>query len=155
MTSDKKIGEELLKRNDNASGESKDRSSRTEITPSLVTARANRRLRLFWSLTITLWILTTCSLVLSLECFYHWFFPLLVDWVHRLNQGMVHPLTLAPVVLLCRGAYVWVALLTLAAIATLLLITASRRATLREIHAHLADISEQLRQLSQASTQKE
>jgi len=155
MTTDKKIGEELLKRSDNSSAGGLNRPSNAEIPPFLIAARANRRLRLFWSLTIALWVLTTGAFVLALEFFFVWVFPAMVDWVHQLNQGVRNQLSLHPVVLLWRGSLVCVTLFALAAAATLLLIAASRRATLREIHARLADISEQLRQLSQASTQRE
>ena len=45
------------------------------------------------------------------------------------------------------SAYAWAGLVVLAAACTLLYIMASRRATLRQIHAGLAEISEQLKVL--------
>jgi hypothetical protein len=46
------------------------------------------------------------------------------------------------------SAYAWAGLVVLAAACTLLYVRASRRATLRQIHAGLAEISEQLKVLS-------
>lgn len=46
------------------------------------------------------------------------------------------------------SAYAWAGLVVLAAACTLLYVMASRRATLRQIHAGLAEISEQLKVLS-------
>ena len=47
------------------------------------------------------------------------------------------------------GTYVWAVLVVMAAVCTVLFILASRRATLRQIHGSRAELSQQLRTLSE------
>jgi hypothetical protein len=60
------------------------------------------------------------------------------EWIRAFNAC-------AEIILACMAA------LLLAAVSTLLLVFASRRATLRQINANLAAISEELKQLRQSS----
>lgn len=118
-----------------------------KISKSVV-KRAQRRLRVFTALTIGLWGLSAAAFVLVVRGFFVFIYPILVEWALQVQpEGLEGRVTIMPH--LCMiSAYTCFGLLTLAAIATILLIGASRRATLGQIHASLADLSEQLRQLT-------
>jgi len=119
-----------------------------------ILARDRRRVRLLTALTLVLWLLAAALVCIAMVAF-----GLIVPQQARLHQeveqGRVAPAereraqtlllmgTQKVLVLIGFG----VTVLGLAALATVLLVLASRRATLRQINAQLVEISEQLRQL--------
>jgi hypothetical protein len=116
-----------------------------------ILARDQRRVRMLAWLTTVLWVLAVAGI-----CFLIWGYYMQV--VPRLNAyaaGRAHlekdweawefAFTLVAQILLAC-----VLVLLLAGISTILLVLASRRATLRQINANLVEISEQLKQLRQS-----
>ena len=119
-----------------------------ETIAASIVKRTQQRLRLFAALTIGLWGLSAAAFILVVRGFFVFIYPIMVEWALDVQpEGLEDRVTAIPN--LCMiSAYTYFGLLTLAAIATILLIGASRRATLRQIHASLADLSEQLKQLT-------
>ncbi|HEV3166778.1 MAG TPA: hypothetical protein VGZ22_22315 [Isosphaeraceae bacterium] len=126
-----------------------------ELTRKIL-ARDRRRVRILTCFTGFLWTLAALTILLSLYAF------LVVSPEHRqFMYGAGHKPHAAPDLehmqriyyVLIEKAMVHVVFsvvaLTLAAFGTIILIFASHRATLRQVNASLAEISEQLKQLRQ------
>jgi len=122
-----------------------------------VIGRMNRRSAILGWISMILWLLVAAGVVA-----YTWFFvtyvnPILAAVVHYSQHDLpeheeqvrrfFHAL---PIItdITTVSACAWAGLVVLAAACTLLYVQASRRATLRQIHAGLAEISEQLKALS-------
>ena len=122
-----------------------------------VIRRMNLRTRILGWISMILWLLVAAGVVA-----YTWFLatyvvPILVAVAHYSGEDVskyeqqvrvlarVLP-TVAEITL--TSACAWAGLVVLAAACTLLYVGASRKATLRQIHAGLAEISEQLKTLS-------
>jgi hypothetical protein len=112
--------------------------------------RERWRVRLWATATIGLWIATAFYLFGLL-----WFYAMMIHPVINefFTTDYVDPSAMKPrmavIAKLLLAALYWPALLVLAGTCTLFFTLASRRATLRQIQAHLADISAQLRELAQ------
>ena len=147
MTTDEEIGKELVRQHGG-------RSESIETLSSSVIRQAKRRLRSFGIVAIVLWVLTTAASVLAVRSFFVFIYPILAEWALTVEPaGIDGRVQLIP--RLCMIAtYVCVGLLGLAALATVLLIGESRKSTLRQIRASLADISAELKELSQESTSR-
>jgi hypothetical protein len=111
--------------------------------------------------TLVLWILVAAGVVLYASFFFIQLYPRLVEsWQLGADAAVegsgIEPDNLRAAThwyrlvarFMMAGAVILAGLLGLAAISTLLCITTSRRATLRQIQASLAEISEQLRSIS-------
>ena len=121
-----------------------------------VIRRMNVRSTILGWISMILWLLVAGSFVAYNWFFVAWIYPFLFSLAeHSLDlskrEEAVRSLhdelpTIADIIMI--SAYVWAGLVVLAAACTLLYVMASRRATLRQIHAGLAEISEQLKVLS-------
>jgi len=127
-----------------------------DVTASVI-RRMNVRSTILGWISMVLWLLVAGGVVA-----YTWFFVTYVN--PRLRHVAVHSHDLSEegeqirsgfLYMLPRiaeitviSAYAWAGLVVLAAACTLLYVRASRKATLRQIHAGLAEISEQLKVLS-------
>jgi len=145
---EKELGKALVDRDRTADGVGPAEQATTAL------ARHNRRLTLLTAFTVCLWLFAAAGILV-----FH--FGFLIFFLPKINQllshpddpklqahwgGVVHAFETVSVPVVTAG----VAAMVLAAICTVLLILASRRATLRQVNAHLAEISEQLRQLRHA-----
>ena len=119
-----------------------------------VLERDRRRVRFLTILTTAIWLLAV-ALILTVLVNFGLIFPAQAKLVHDIEAGSVTPAQHdeAQRLLLMafeKGTLVIafsVTVLAVAAFCTVLLILASRRATLRQVNASLAEISEQLKQL--------
>jgi len=124
-----------------------------------VIGRMNRRSAILGWISMILWLLVAGGVVA-----YTWFFvtyvnPILVAAAHykhfspdlsKHEETVRHFFRVLPTVtdITAISSCVWAGLVVLSAAWTLLYVRASRRATLHQIHAGLAEISEQLKALS-------
>ncbi len=124
-----------------------------------VIRRVNMRSTILGWISMVLWLLVAGGVIA-----YTWFFVTYVNPILRAaahyrhfspdsskHEGAVrHFFRVLPTVtdITVMSACAWAGLVVLAAACTLLYIRASRQATLRQIHAGLAEISEQLKVLS-------
>lgn len=148
---EKELGKALLKAD--LAGEPVG-STPSELTKSIM-ARDQRRIRWLTIAAVFLWVCTAAGVALM-----SWLYVMLVaprlrayaagraqlqndwqDWAFFID-------------VIARSVWGFVVPLLLAAICTILLIFLSRRATLRQINASLAEISEQLKLLRGGSTTK-
>ena len=129
-----------------------------DVAASVIRRMTLRSTILGW-ISMTLWLLVAGGVVA-----YTWFFvtyvnPILLAAAHHRHfspdlskhEGAVrHFFSVLPTVsnITVISAYAWAGLVVLAAACTLLYVRASRKATLGQIHAGLAEISEQLKVLS-------
>lgn len=142
MMSDAKLGEHLLRQN----------NTTPPTAPAIVdeiTRRERRRVCIWAIATGVLWVLAAAYLLALLwfyMCFLH---PIIHEYF---TSGDLDPNEIKPplnvMITLLKALLWWPGLLFLAAASTTLFTLASRRATLRQIQASLAEISEQLRDLS-------
>jgi ABC-type Fe3+ transport system permease subunit len=118
-----------------------------------VLERDRHRVRLLSGLSIAVWVLAVAVIVLVLVGSGFIFpFEALVQHdqeIGRISASQRDQLQREVRVALHLGALSSVAVLTVAALCTILLVFASRRATLRQVNASLVEISEQLKQLRQ------
>lgn len=143
MASEKRLGNELLKQNGGASG------APTSPPEERIVRRERWRVQLWAVATGALWVVTALYLLVLL-----WFYVVFVHPVlhEHFTSEYVDPSAMKPrmmlVISLLKALLWWPGLLFLAAACTTLFTLASRRATLRQIHARLAEISEQLKALA-------
>jgi hypothetical protein len=124
----------------------------TAAAPDLdaIIRRERRRVRCWAAATVGLWIATAVYLFGLL-----WFYAIMIHPVINefFTTDNVDPSAMKPrmeiIAKLLLAALYWPALLVLAGTCTLFFTPASRRATLRQIQAQLADISGQLREMIQ------
>jgi ABC-type Fe3+ transport system permease subunit len=119
------------------------------------------RRRVWWltAVTIALWA-AAIGLVLWMIVAYGLLFPKQAQLQMDIRAGRIKPEVREQVQathqialqMITLGVAVSVGVLCLAALSTVLLVLASRRATLRQINASLMEISQQLKQLRQAPT---
>jgi hypothetical protein len=151
MDNDGNLGEKLLEQG------GKDESGTPAMSKELA-RRVGQAKRTVWglaALTVTLWGCVAAGAACYCWCFMTYIFPLL-KWMatageesrHALSNAVWRELQLTGEITLV-GTYVWAVLVVMAAVCTVLFILASRRATLRQIHGSLAEISRQLRALSE------
>ena len=123
----------------------------------LVLERDRRRVRWLAGLTVAVWVFAALLAVVVLVVF-GFLFPQYAQMMHGVEQGKLAPaqsqevlrvylLGLQKNLLVLALA---VAALTKAALLTVLLVFASRRATLRQLNASLIEIAEQLKKLRPA-----
>jgi ABC-type phosphate/phosphonate transport system permease subunit len=151
--SNKELGEALLK--SDASGTSAALDPRQ--LAEQVLRRDRRRVRLLTGLTLLLWLLAAAGIGLVLYGFYWHWVPKQMQLMKHTAEGVVDPDTrvrveqfhLDVVAKAVAVMAISVAILGVATLCTVLLIFASRRATLRQVNASLLEISEQLSQLRQ------
>jgi hypothetical protein len=114
--------------------------------------RDRRRVRLLAGVTVLLWLLAAAAVVALLGLYFVQIVPheaMLMREVGKAGNKfdgahVAHTVAMSKGAALITGA---LAVLALAALFTVALVLASRRATLRQINASLTEISEQLRQL--------
>lgn len=145
------------------------KSDAAAVDPGQLTARIldrdRRRVRLLTGLTVFFWLLTAAVILFTLFAYYYFVVPKQRQLLDNLGQARAFPLPeieqgmppeqFEPVVwanlqITQMGVKVVgtsVVALALAALSTVLLVFATRRATLRHINASLVEISEQLKQL--------
>jgi hypothetical protein len=118
-----------------------------EIAQQII-KRDRLRIQLLAGVSALLWILTVAGVIWLIVFYFMYVVPRLDayaagrlqldndwhEWIRAFNAG-------AQIILTCIVAFL------MAALGTVLLVFASRSATLRQINADLAEISEQLRQL--------
>jgi hypothetical protein len=117
--------------------------------------RARRLAGVLGGMTIGLWSLVALGAASYCYCFVTYVVPIWRYWAttdpkfgDELTKALLEEIGLLAQTTLI-GTYVWAGLIILAATSTVLYVMASRRATLRQIHNSLAEISEQLRAFSQ------
>jgi len=153
--SEKGVGKALLSLDPGAS----QRESDSRQLARNVIARDQRRVRLLTGLTILLWLLAAAGVCFVVYVALWHVYPKEHKLVQDVALGNLTPeqiVTLQALhfqalricTLVIAAAF---AAIILAALCTVLLILISRRATLRQINANLAEISEQLKQLQFAS----
>jgi hypothetical protein len=110
------------------------------------TDRDSRRMRVLTWLAVALWLIAVAAVILLLVMFCLFVVPKLK---HEAQLGGQNVQALISYVIGMGAALIGVAvvILALAMLTTLLLVSASRRATLRHVNAGLARVSEQLTQL--------
>jgi hypothetical protein len=121
-----------------------------------VLERDRRRVRLLTVLTVLIWLLAAALVVMGLVG-YGLTFPQQALLIKNIDAGKLTPAERDQAQRLVLVAFqkgtlliaLSVAIMAAGALATVLLILASRRATLRHINAGLAEIGEQLKQLRQ------
>jgi len=116
------------------------------------------RRRVWWltALTITLWAVAILMVLWMLVAF-GLLFPQQAYMMQEIEQGRLPPETREDVQfksqiifqMITVGVTASVGVLALAALSTIFLVLASRRATLRQINASLLEISQQLKELRQ------
>jgi len=147
MTSDRDVGEELLKQ---AAAPPAGTPGGPKETVEKTIRRERRRVGIWAGATILLWLLTAAWCIANIWFYLVFFHPRLA---HLLTETAVnreassHWMRVLADYLFYANV-VWPVLLTVAAIVTVLFILRSRRATLRQIQASLAEISAQIRVLS-------
>ena len=125
-----------------------DEAARLQV--QIVLRRDRRRMRVLTGVTVALWLAAAASVAGLVFVSYVWVFP-------RLEAAAFHPKigggqSLNTYVLLVGATLlaVCVGVLSLATMSTLLLVLASRRATLRHVNAGLRQVAEELRKLREA-----
>jgi hypothetical protein len=123
--------------------------------------RDRRRVRRWTVLAVGSWVLAA-GLVLFILVMFGFLFPVQAKLQQEAKQptGRVTPVERerlqneAEIAFRMGSVFITLAVgvLSLAALSTVFLVLASRRATLRQVNATLVDVSEQLRQLRQALT---
>jgi type II secretory pathway component PulF len=140
--SDERLGEQLLRQNERVPA----------TVPTIVdeiTRRERRRVRVWAIATGALWVLAVAYLLGLL-----WFYMVLLhprfhEFLTSEETGPAQMQEFARVLISWfKALLVWPVLLFAAAACTTIFTLASRRATLRQIQASLADISEQLKGLT-------
>ena len=138
-----------------------------QLTANIL-ARDKRRVRLLTGLTIFFWLLTAVVMLFVLFAHYWFVLPRQVHLLDDLGQkgtilspdsGSLPPVVFQQVVsanlqitqMVVKVIAISVLALVLATLSTVLLVFATRRATLRHVNASLVEISEQLKQLRAAS----
>ena len=146
---DEELGKALIGLDSSAHGE----ANAGRLTEAVL-RRDRRWVRLLAALTIILWTLAAAGIVVVLTLFLR-LAPKQAQYLRDVNRDRVtaadrehlerlHLLILGKAMAMVS---VSVAALTLAALGTVALVFASRRATLRQVSASLAEISEQLKRL--------
>ncbi len=116
-----------------------------------VIRRERRRVRWWAVATAVLWGLAALYFFGLLLAYLTWLHPVVNEFVTSKEldpAGVMQPRMMVVTKLLIAMLY-WPAFLCVAAACTLFFTLASRRATLKQIQVSLADISEQLRRLSE------
>jgi hypothetical protein len=151
--SEKELGKALLQSDAGASSASLDPRALAER----VLRRDRRRVSLLTGLTLFLWLLAAAGIGLVLYGFYWHWIPKQMQLMKHTAEGVVDADTRVRVEqfhvdIVAKAVAVMaisVAILGVATLCTVLLVFASRRATLRQVNASLLEISEQLKQLRQ------
>lgn len=117
-----------------------------------VLERDRMRVRALTWATIILWLLAAGGMFLLVWCFLHYLEPKL--WVHARDQSTEAMKGLVGYWVMIGNATAWslgtlAAIMLTAAISTVCLVMTSRRATMRQVNARLAEITEELRQIRQ------
>ena len=138
--------------------EARHQAERAGVVATSVIRRAKMRSAALGWTTLILWLLVAGGFVAYNLVFFTFFYPLLVEIV---NEGfdpsgpeldkLQEVLRVLPSVTMI-WAYAWAGLVALSATCTVLYVMASRKATLSQIHAGLAEMSEQLKVLSTNAT---
>jgi hypothetical protein len=147
---EKELGKALLRLDADKLGAACDAR---ELTRRIL-KRDRWRVRLLAGLTIALWSLAALGILLVLSAFLN-LYPKQKQLLRDIELGKIsaetregverfHWMVVEKATVVVAGL---VAILALAAIGTVLLVLASRRATLRQVNANLLEISEQLKQL--------
>ncbi len=131
-----------------------------QVQTARVLERDRLRVRLLSGLTIAVWLLAGV-LILAALVSYGFTFPKQAKLLQTLNAGTMTPAQRdelqVQVLMAFMGGTLFVgfsvAMMTLAALCTVILILASRRATLRHVNAGLSQIAEHLKQLRQGPEQ--
>jgi hypothetical protein len=147
MTDQKTLADELLKQNGGA--------ATTCATPDIerIVRRERRRVRLWAMAAAALWIIAAVYLFGLVWVYAVLIHPVIInefftgEYTSPDAAAAMKPPMVVVTKLLLASLY-WPALLFLAAACTLFFTLASRRATLRQIQASLAEISVQLKQLT-------
>jgi hypothetical protein len=148
MNERKDLGAELLKQNGSP-------PSAGQAGAAGAAARTMRRERLRMGLwtgaTLFLWGLAATACIANMMGFMVFFYPLLTQMVQESTKRPDHGRFVMGVLAdyLFYANIIWPLLLTAAAACTVLFILRSRRATLRQIQASLAEISAEVRQLAE------
>jgi hypothetical protein len=141
--------------NDSPSGTGHQAEHAGAVASSVVRRVRIRCAVLGWA-TLALWLSVAASFLAYVQVFFTYFYPQFRRHVDvaaesaELPRGHIEGLAAvmkALATVTVSWAYVWAGLVVLAAACTLLYVSATRRATLRQIQAGLAQISEQLREL--------
>ncbi len=121
------------------------------VDAAALVGRAGRRVRWWGRATLLLWLLVAGGTMALCCSFFVLIYPKLFQLAIESDgatEGSDHALReslrLIPQLTLV-GTALWAGVLALAAVSTVLFISASRKATLREIHGRLAEVSQQLR----------
>ncbi len=144
------LGRQLLEQN----AEGTPPAGRDERLPKRV-RHAKQTAWFLAALTVALWAAVALGAACYCWCFMTYIFPLLKllataspDTQAALSDVVWNELQLTGEATLV-GTYLWAVLVVMAAVCTVLFILASRRATLRQIHGSLAELSDQLRAISE------
>lgn len=143
MTSPDRLSSELIRQNGPAAG---------TIDLERITRRERWKVRAWAIAAIVLWIAAAAYLLALLWVYAVFIHPVINEFFtgEYLNPeaaGAMKPRMFVIAKLMLAALY-WPALLSLAAVCTVLFTLASRRATLRQIQASLAEISTQLKALA-------
>ena len=152
---EKELGRALLR----ADGSGPAAAPDPRVLTGAILERDRRRVRVLAVIAIVLWLVPAALLSVVLASFARDFIPKQKQLQRHVAEGKLtgeerRRLEAFHLDWIAAGAKVGaisVAAIALAAIATVMLIAASRRATLRQINASLLVISEQLKQLREAS----
>jgi hypothetical protein len=107
-----------------------------------------RRMRLWTATTAGLWIITTAYFIGLWLCYMVFVHPALHELLSQEEVDAALLVNVKAVLLIgLKALVVWPLLLLVSAACTTWLVLTSRRSTLRQMHANLAQISEQLRVL--------
>jgi membrane protein YdbS with pleckstrin-like domain len=122
-----------------------------------VLERDRLRVRFLAWATVLLWLLAAVGVFLIVWCFLKYLEPKM--WLHAAEQDTAGRRDIAGSWVMIGNATAWsvaglAAVVLLAAVSSVWLVLASRRATLRQMNARLAEITEQLRQLQTALASK-
>lgn len=118
--------------------------------------RDRRRVRRLTFVTVVVWLLAV-ALILGVLVAFGFIFPREAKLMSEIQQGKIPAaeqgkLWMVEMVAFQKGTLLMafsITILSFAALSTVLLVFASRRATLRQINSSLVEISEQLRQMRQ------
>jgi cytoskeletal protein RodZ len=141
MPNERNLSDELIKQNQDFSAASPD-------VEQIV--RRQRRYVRYWAIaTALLWIIAVAYLLGLLSFYAVFIHPIIHEYFTTpdVDVNAVKP-PLAVALVLLKAVLWWPALLLAAAACTTAFTLASRRATLRQIHASLTEISSQLKELS-------
>lgn len=124
------------------------------VDAAALLCRAGRRVRWWGRAALLLWLLVAGGTMALCYSFFVLVYPKLFQLAvegdgaaEGSDHALRESLRLIPQLTLV-GTALWAGVLALAAVSTVLFVSASRKATLHELHGRLAEISQQLRQLA-------